>query len=338
MIRANTAIFLLVMQVLLAGCLEQRASSLQPSYSPPTPTRTLASLTSSTEAHAAARPSPDDAIASAPLSSAAIASCPVTLPNGESPPDEAASRFEFGNEDRTIFASLWPGGKVIFTPNGPGARNADGSLGMKWPWYRTIPGDVWYGGTRLDGWARPMLPQVLRGQEDGYGETGSEPGGLLFTSPGCWEVTARLNGHELSFVTLAVLVAFDPPEILWWPVNETVAWTDTVLVDYPDAIEQIFAPVSGGQIRISTAIAGEHAPTPVPAAEVRSIVVNGRLGTCVRGQWDEDQGSWSSDANASSIEWASGGLWYRISQAGLGLDCATLGRMMGEARLWPYEP
>lgn len=128
--------------------------------------------------------------------------CPVTLPNGMTPPSEVPDPSYHGNG--TIWTALWPEGIVVFRPGGSGAISPDGSLGMKWPWWRSIEGPVTIDAVRLDGQAPPMQTTVLRGPEDGYGRTGFHPSGLVFPSPGCWEVTARVQDASLTFVTLVV--------------------------------------------------------------------------------------------------------------------------------------
>jgi hypothetical protein len=144
--------------------------------------------------------------APAPLTKEAMAACPVSLPNVTTSPNDhfVTTIAGYQNADGTIFTELWPGGKVIFSPDGPGHIAADGSLGMKWPWYRTVPGEVIITGQRLDAPAPLMPPTVLRGVPDGYGETGFHPSGLLFPSEGCWEVTAKVGQASLTFVTLVV--------------------------------------------------------------------------------------------------------------------------------------
>ena len=152
----------------------------------------------------AVTPSPSPA----PLTGAAMAACPVSLPNVTTSPNEhfVSPISGYQNADGTLFTMLWAEGKVIFRPGGPGRINSDGSLGMKWPWYRTIPGAVVIGGRRLDAPAPPMHPVLLRGIPDGYSETGFHPSGLLFPSEGCWEVTAKVGKASLTFVTLVVKV------------------------------------------------------------------------------------------------------------------------------------
>jgi hypothetical protein len=130
--------------------------------------------------------------------------CPVTLPNGMTPPNEVSDPSYHGNG--TIWTALWPEGIVVFRPSGSGVINSDGSLRMKWPWWRSIEGPVIIGAVRLDAPAPRMQTNVLRGPEDGYGTTGFHPSGLLFPTPGCWEVTAKVQDATLSFVALVVRV------------------------------------------------------------------------------------------------------------------------------------
>jgi hypothetical protein len=111
----------------------------------------------------------------------------------------------FSNENSTIFTELWPAGKVVFSPEGPGTIRSDGLLEMKWPWFRTERGKIVVDGRRLDAEA-PRMPQTtFGGRADGYGETGFHPSILTFAGPGCWEVTAKLGDETLTFVTLVVL-------------------------------------------------------------------------------------------------------------------------------------
>ena len=136
-----------------------------------------------------------------------FASCPVTLPNhgvpaGDRWANEPANTF--GNEDGTIFTRLWPGGTVVFEPEGSGFVLPDGSLAMKWSWFRTVPGNVVIEGHRLDSPAPPMPRITLRGPAHGYGSTGFHPSGLVFPTEGCWRVTATVADHSLEF-TVRVL-------------------------------------------------------------------------------------------------------------------------------------
>lgn len=144
---------------------------------------------------------------SAPLPPSGTAiNCSPTLANGRAPaPDYPhASEFTLGNAEGTIFTVPWPNGVVNFEKDGPGAVLPDGSLAMKFWWYRTVPGPMVLEGRRIDAPA-PRMPQVtLHGPADGYGSVGFTPGALIFPGEGCWLVTATVGDHSLAFVTLVV--------------------------------------------------------------------------------------------------------------------------------------
>jgi len=146
----------------------------------------------------------DAPAAPAPLTNEARENCPLSLPNGKLPPGEIDSGGYFGNESETMFTVLWPDGIVLFTPGGAGHIAPDGTLSMKWPWFRTVEGDVIIGGRRLDAVSPPMPAITLRGEPDGYGETGFHPSSLTWPGEGCWEVTARVGRESLTFVTLVI--------------------------------------------------------------------------------------------------------------------------------------
>ena len=126
--------------------------------------------------------------------------CPVTAPNGSTPPNEQASDLNHGNGK--IWTVLWPEGIVRFEPGGPGEIRADGSLVMKFPWWRGegVVGALQIEGKRLDGEAPPLQAEI----PDGYGDTGFQASGLVFSSEGCWQVTARAGEAELTIVTQVV--------------------------------------------------------------------------------------------------------------------------------------
>ena len=124
--------------------------------------------------------------------------CPVTAPNGATPSGEATSPDRLGNG--ALWTTLWPGGKVIFEPGGPGSIEPDGSLAMKWPWWRGVAGRLEIEGGRLD------APSTLRAFiPEGYGNSGFQASALIFSGPGCWEVTARIGDRSLTFVTTVEL-------------------------------------------------------------------------------------------------------------------------------------
>lgn len=129
--------------------------------------------------------------------------CRVTAPNGRRYSGDLAGG-NHGNE--ALVTALWSDGRVDFRPGGPGCVEPDGYLGMKWPWWRSVRGNLTIEGRRLDGSAGPLRASIPKG----YGETGFQATGLLFAGPGCWEVTGRVGEAKLSFVTLVVKTADGP--------------------------------------------------------------------------------------------------------------------------------
>lgn len=124
--------------------------------------------------------------------------CAVTAPSGGHPN---------GNHGNAALATtLWLGGTVEFKPGGPGCVEPDGYLGMKWPWWRAEPGALKIEGRRLDGSTGPLRAHV----PSSYGNTGFQPTGLLFSSPGCWEVTGSVGDASLTFVTRVVKIENGP--------------------------------------------------------------------------------------------------------------------------------
>ena len=122
--------------------------------------------------------------------------CPVTQANGESPPGETPRPHHHGNAG--LWTTLWPQGTVAFDPDGPGRRSdLDGSLSMKWPWWRTPNGEpLLIEGRRLDGDAPALRADFF--EDEFYDFHGLE---LIFPTPGCWEVTGRAGESSLTFVT-----------------------------------------------------------------------------------------------------------------------------------------
>ena len=129
--------------------------------------------------------------------------CPVTSPNGARYPIEPAGG-NYGND--ALVTGLWTTGQVEFKPRGAGCVEPDGYLGMKWPWWRSVRGPLQIEGRRLDGPAGPLRAHI----NDGYGLIGFQPVGLMFASPGCWEVTGRVADQTLTFVTLVTKVGDGP--------------------------------------------------------------------------------------------------------------------------------
>lgn len=119
--------------------------------------------------------------------------CPLTLPNENTPPGENAAGMNHGNGE--LWTAMWPHNVVIGTPD---YIDVDGSVGMKWPWWRGVKGKLAITGRRLDANARPLTADV----PGGNGRSGFQPSGISFPTEGCWEVTGAVGEAKLTFVTL----------------------------------------------------------------------------------------------------------------------------------------
>ncbi len=154
-----------------------------------------------------ARPATTTATATAPSTTAVSTRpgtadtkrCPVTLPSHVGPPGASPRDFfgwgdSYGNGKLWV-GGLWPGGVINADA---GFINRDGSVGMKFGWWRAAPGKLRITGRRLDAPAPPARGIV----PDGYGQTGFQASGVDFPTEGCWEVTGALPTTRLTFVTL----------------------------------------------------------------------------------------------------------------------------------------
>jgi hypothetical protein len=128
---------------------------------------------------------------------ARVSACPVTLPNETAPPHsgEWERKQSFGNG--RLWTIFWPY-NVLVVENG--YVQDDGSIVMKWPWWRGVAGKLRIEGRRLDKAAKPLDASV----PDGYGRSGFQASGIHFPTEGCWEVTGRVGRASLRFVTLVV--------------------------------------------------------------------------------------------------------------------------------------
>ncbi|WP_155357293.1 hypothetical protein [Acrocarpospora macrocephala] len=129
--------------------------------------------------------------------------CPVTLPakGPSSIPEEALFGWERSHGDGTLaVGGLWPKGVI---EAGPDFVEQDGSIRMKFGWWRGVPGKLGITGRRLDGPA----PNLRADVPVGYEPTGFQASGLYFPTEGCWEVTGRLGTTSLVFVTYVTKTA-----------------------------------------------------------------------------------------------------------------------------------
>lgn len=124
--------------------------------------------------------------------------CPVTIPNGNAPPGQQADSYSYGNG--ALRTWLWPNGTVVFSPGGPGLQLQDGSLQMKLPWWRGVRGALKITGRRIDGDAPPLRAHI----PSGYSDVGFQATSIIFSTPGCWEVTGSVGDASLTFITRVV--------------------------------------------------------------------------------------------------------------------------------------
>ena len=132
--------------------------------------------------------------------------CNVTVPNGTGPFfGEQASPSLYGNGALSVDLG-WPDGTIVFKPGGPGFVLKDGSLSMKWPWQRSVHGQLTVDGRRLDAAAPPLRANI----PDSYGDIGFQSMALIFPTPGCWEVTGHVANAGLTFVTRVIRIGDGP--------------------------------------------------------------------------------------------------------------------------------
>ena len=128
------------------------------------------------------------------------ASCLLTKPNGNAPPGEEQNANFHGGSG--LWTALWPDGTVVFRPGGAGFVLEDGSLSMKFPWWRGVKGKLSIEGHRLNDSALPLRAKI----PDGYGMTGFQASALIFPTEGCWKITGRAGDASLMFVIRVVKI------------------------------------------------------------------------------------------------------------------------------------
>jgi hypothetical protein len=143
-----------------------------------------------------------------PAQDATNTPCPVTSANGVPAHGQQPSPIIHGNSALSVTLG-WPGGTVTFEPGGPGFVLDDGSLSMKFPWHRGIPGQLAIVGHRLDATAAPLKARI----PSGYGNIGFQATALIFPTPGCWTVTGMVGEASLTFVTRVVKIGAGPRRV-----------------------------------------------------------------------------------------------------------------------------
>ena len=136
----------------------------------------------------------------------AAPTCPVTIPRkAPIPPSDAIKFFGAGaaHWNGALFVgALWTNGTIVFRPGGPGIILPDGSLSMKFGWWRGagLRGKLTILGKRLDAPAPPLRANIPRG----YSDTGFQATALIFPTEGCWEVTGEVGHSHVTFVTRVI--------------------------------------------------------------------------------------------------------------------------------------
>jgi hypothetical protein len=120
--------------------------------------------------------------------------CPVTKPAWLKPPEDAAISdapafgYYFANEDQSILASAWWTGQEDY-------RLHVTEEGLKWGWFRPAGAPLEITGQRIDAKAPPLHADIPATYPTRFQATG-----IYFPTEGCWEVNAKAEDSELTFV------------------------------------------------------------------------------------------------------------------------------------------
>jgi hypothetical protein len=120
--------------------------------------------------------------------------CPITKPVWIKPPEDAAIPdspafgYYFANEDRSILASAW------------WIDQEDYQLhvtkeGIKLGWFRPAGAPLQITGQRIDARAPPLHADIPVTYPTRFQATG-----IYFPTQGCWEVNAKADESELTFI------------------------------------------------------------------------------------------------------------------------------------------
>jgi hypothetical protein len=113
--------------------------------------------------------------------------CPVTLPNGNTPPGELRNTGHHGNG--FLWTTFTPGGRMV------SESLRDGSRRIVFRWWRNIAGDLTVTAQRLDAPA-----PSIHGRIEGVRGAPFEASVINFPTSGCWEIAARIGNNSLRFV------------------------------------------------------------------------------------------------------------------------------------------
>lgn len=148
-------------------------------------------------AHAAQQPT---RYVAGPVTMADAARCPVTIGHVLTTPWRE-QMFGWGSaagNGKLWVGGLWPHGIIVLTP---GLLNPDGTMGMKFGWWRATSGYLTITGRRLDAPAPAATGDTNPGS---YGLTGFNASGVNFPTEGCWQVTGRVGAVTLTFATFVI--------------------------------------------------------------------------------------------------------------------------------------
>ena len=125
--------------------------------------------------------------------------CEVTTPNGYRVAWATIGASPEWHGTNGLSTTLWPDGTVIFRRGGPGAELPDGSLRMKFLWFKTRQ-PLSIEGRRLDEPGPPLGADI----DHAFDGADFQPSAIVFRSPGCWEVKAQAGDAALTFVTRVI--------------------------------------------------------------------------------------------------------------------------------------
>jgi hypothetical protein len=127
-------------------------------------------------------------------------SCDPTRPNGDTPPGEESSAGHHGNG--RLYTALWLSGEILADPS---YVEADGSIGMKFPWWRAA-GVGAAGDLQITGHEISTQMPIKAAIPEAYGQR-FQATGVTFPAEGCYEITGRSGDAQLTFVTKVKKVA-----------------------------------------------------------------------------------------------------------------------------------
>jgi hypothetical protein len=132
------------------------------------------------------------------LPAARLAGCPVTLPNGRTPPGEPPSPEDHGNG--SLWTALPPAGKIVATRE---FVLVDGSIRIKFPWWgsRRVSTHLRITGLSLDRRGQLVRVHISPGLTRAPHFWASR---VIFPTEGCWRVTATAGHASLTFVVFVI--------------------------------------------------------------------------------------------------------------------------------------